>query len=68
MSKSHNILPTKTSFFVSSAGQNWNGGGIQNEFFWIAVSLQMVDLKIIWLHVVVFTEYDIAYFWGNVYL
>ena len=41
MSKRHNILMTRTSFFILSAGENCKLAGIQNETFRVAIPLQM---------------------------
>ena len=54
MSKSHNILPTRDSFFTSSGGKTES----VREFkvFRVAVSLRVTVIKIISSHSVVFNE------------
>ena len=54
MSKRHNLLPTRTSSFISSAG-------IQSETFRVAI-IDESHIKIEWVHVVVFTEHDLLHF------
>ena len=61
MSKRHNLLPTRTSFFTLSAGN------IEDvlEFKMKLFEQLLIDdshIKIVWLHVVVFTEQDLLHF------
>ena len=60
MSKRHNILPTKTSFFISSAGKIGSVQEFKMKLFGLAFSLQIV-----WLHVVVSNQHDILHFRDN---
>ena len=61
MWKRHNILTTSTSFFISSAGKIENLQEFKVKFF----ELEFTDvshMKIIKLHVAVFTEHDLLHF------
>ena len=61
MSKRHNILPTRTSFSISSAGKI----EIVQEFKIKLSSYFIADdshIKIVWLHIVVFCKHDILHF------
>ena len=63
MSKHDNTLPTKTSFFISSARKIESPQEFKINLF--ASSCFTADdsyIKIIWLHVVVFSEHDILHF------
>ena len=68
MSKRHNILPTKTSFFISSAGKIEVVQGSKWNFSSNCFMADGSHLKIVWLHVVAFREYDFLHFQDNVNL
>ena len=68
MSKRHNILPTRTSFFVSSAGKLKACRSSKLNFSSSCFIADDIHLKIVWLHEVVFSERDILYFRDNVHL
>ena len=68
MSRRHNILPTRSRFFISSAGKlkacsnsKWN---FSSSCF-IAYDNHM---KVARQHVTVFTEHDILHLWDNIHL
>ena len=44
MLKRHSILPTRISFFISSAGKIEGHAGVQNQTFRVAVLLQMTAM------------------------
>ena len=61
MLKRHNILPTRTSFFISSAGKIERVQELKNKFFNCFIADDS-HVKVVWLHVVVFSEHDILHF------
>ena len=68
MSERYKNLPTGASFFISSAGKI---GSVQEFKIKISSSCFVANdsrVKIVWLHVVVFSEYDTLHFWDNVHL
>ena len=56
--KTYNILPTKTSFFISSAGKIES----VQEFNIKCLIVDDSHVKHVWLHVVVFSKHDILNF------
>ena len=60
MSKRHNILPTRTSFFISNAGKlnTLSNCFIENDS----------HVKTVWLHIAVFSEHDTLHFGDNIHL
>ena len=58
MSKRHNILPTRTSSFVSSAGKIESMQEFKIKLFDSCLIADDSHVKIVWLQVVVFSEYD----------
>ena len=61
MSKRHNILPTRTSFFISGAGKIENLKESTVKLFkWLFTDSSLI--KIVWLHLVVFAEHDLLHF------
>ena len=56
MSKHHNILPTKTSFFISIAGQIISVQGFKINFSSNCFIADDSHVKIAWLNVVVSSE------------
>ena len=62
MSKRHNILPTRTSFFISSAEKLKACRDSKLTFLSSCFIVNDRHLKIVWLHEVVFREYDIFHF------
>ena len=60
-SKRHNILPTRTSFFISSAGKLKSVQEFKLKLFeWLLTDDN--HLNIVWLHVAVSTEHDLLQF------
>ena len=65
MSKCHNILPTITSSFISSAGMTERVNEFRMKLFaWLFLCRWQSCM----LHVAVFTKHDILNFWDNVNL
>ena len=62
MSKRHNILPTRTSFFISSAGKIESVQEFKIKLFEQCFIVDDSHVKILWQHVVVFSEHDILSF------
>ena len=62
MSKRHNILPTRHCFFISSARKIEKVQEFKMNFSSSCFIADDSDIKIIWLHVVDFTEHDILHF------
>ena len=71
MSKRHNILPTRTSFFISSAGKIESVQEFKifqatfpvfQNFSSSCFIASDIHVKIIWLHVVVFSEHMFCIF------
>ena len=68
MLKRHNILPTKTKFFIQVQQKLKVCRSLKLNF---ASSYFIADdshIKIVWLHIVVSSKYDILHFWDNVHL
>ena len=68
LSKRLNILPTRTSFFISSAGKIESEQEFKIELpstCFIALDSHVI---IVGLHVVVCSKHDILHFWDNVHL
>ena len=66
MSKHHNKLPTKISFFIWTSGKI---EGMQDSKLNFSSSCFNADdshVKIVWLHAVTFSENDVLYFWDIV--
>ena len=61
MSKCHNILPTRTCFFISSAGKIENVQEFKLKLFEYLFTDDS-RIKIVWLYVVVLTEHDLLHF------
>ena len=58
MLKRHNILPTRTSFFISSAGKIESVKELKMKLFeYSCFAADDSHVKIIWLYLVVLTEY-----------
>ena len=62
MSKRHNVLPTRTSFFISSAGKLKACRNSKLNFSSSCFIANDSHVKVVWLHVVVFSEYDLCIF------
>ena len=62
MSKRDNILPTRNSFFISSAGKLKACRISKLNFSSSCFTADDSYVKIVWLHVVVFSEHDILHF------
>ena len=60
MSKRHNILPTRISFFISSSGKMENVQEFKVKLFKYLFT-DCSHIKIVWLHVIVFTEHDLVH-------
>ena len=58
MTKRHNILRTRTNFFISSAGKIES----VQKFSSSCVIADDSHVKTVWLHVVYFSKHDILYF------
>ena len=61
MPKRHNILPTRSSFFISSVGKIESVQEFKINF---SSSFFIVDdshVKTVWLHVLIFSEHDISH-------
>ena len=65
MSKCCNILPTRSSFFISSARKLERVKELKKNFSSCCFIAGDSRVKIVWLHVAVFTELDILHFWNN---
>ena len=50
MSKRHNVLPERVSFFISSAEKNWERVEIQNKVFRVTLSLLMTVIWKLYAH------------------
>ena len=61
MSKLRNILPTRTSFFISSARKIENMQEFKMKLF-EQLFTDDSHIKIVWLYVVVFTVSDLLHF------
>ena len=58
MYKRHSTLPTRTSFFISSAGEVESVQEFKMKFFeYSCFAADDSHVKIIWLYLVVLTEY-----------
>ena len=58
----HNTIPTRTSFFVSSAGKVESLQVFKIKLFGCSYFIAYDShVKIVWLHVVVFSEHDILH-------
>ena len=55
MSKRHNILPTRTSFFISSAGKIKIVQKFEIQLLSSCFIADDSNVKVVWLHVVVFS-------------
>ena len=62
------MLPTRTSIFTSSAGKTYSVQSLKPNFLRNYFIVDDSHAKIVLLHVVVFSEHDILYFWDNVHL
>ena len=65
----HNILSTRTNFFLSSSGKIESVQEFKIKLF--SSSCFIADnshVKIVWLHVAVFSKHDILHFWDNFHL
>ena len=70
MSKRHNILPTGTSFSISSAGKIESVQEFKTKLNFSNNCFIANDshVKVVWLHVVVFGKHGLLHFWDNVHL
>ena len=64
----HNILPTRTSFFISRAGKIESVQEFKINFSSSCFIADDSHIKNVWLHIVVFSEHDILHFSVNVHL
>ena len=62
MLKRHNILPTRTSFFISSAGKIESVLELKINFSSSCFIADDSHVKIVWLHVAVFSEHFFCIF------
>ena len=62
VSKRHNILPTRTTFFIPDAGKLKACGSSKLNFSSNCFIVDDSHVKIVWLHAVVFSEHDILHF------
>ena len=62
MSKRHNILLTRNSYFISSAGEIESVQELKTKFFSSCFNAGDSHIKSICLHIAVFKECDILHF------
>ena len=65
MLKCHNILPTRTSFLISSAGKIESVQECKVKLFSLQLNSFIAGdshIKVVWLHKVVFSKHDILHF------
>ena len=62
MSKRYNILPSLTNFFISSAEKLKGCRNSKLNFSSSCFIANDSHVKIVWLHLVVFSEHDILHF------
>ena len=62
MLKRHNTLPTRTSFFIPSAGKSKARRSSKLNFSSSCLIGGNNHIKVVWLHIVVFSERDILHF------
>ena len=68
MSKRHNILPTITTLFISSAGKIEDMQEFKIKLLELLFIANGSHVKKVWLHVIVFWEHGILHILDNVYL
>ena len=64
--KRHNILPTRTSLIFSTSGKSENVQEFKVKPSSSCIITDDIHVKIVWLHIVVFTKHDILHFWDDV--
>ena len=65
MLKRHNILPTRTSFFIQLQEKLKAWRSSKLNFLSSCFIANDSYIKIVWLNIVVFSKHDILHFWDN---